>query len=87
MLQDLNPQMQGKSGSGANQGVLVAEVQPGSPAETAGVHSNDLLLSVNRHPVNSAKQATEEISKAKEGDSLLLLLKRDEGTFFAALSK
>jgi len=66
---------------------MVAEVQPGSPAELAGVRSGDILMSVNRHPVNSAKQAVEEISKAKETDSLLLLLKRDEGTFFAALSK
>ena len=86
-LQDLNPQMQGRSRAGGSQGAMVAEVQPGSPAELAGVRSGDILMSVNRHPVNSAKQAVEEISKAKETDSLLLLLKRDEGTFFAALSK
>ena len=87
MLQDLNPQMQGKSGPGGSQGALVAEVQPGSPADLAGMRSGDIVVSVNRHPVNSAKQAAEEISKAKETDSILLLVKRDEGTFFAALSK
>jgi len=87
MMQDLNPQRQGKSGPGGSQGALVAEVQPGSPAAMAGVRSGDILLSVNRRPINSAKQAAEEIFKAKEGDSLLLVLKRDEGTFFAALSK
>jgi serine protease Do len=87
MLQDLNPQMQGKSGSGGSKGALVAEVQSGSPADLAGVRPGDIVVNVNRHPVNSAQQAAEEISKAKEADSLLLLLKRDEGSFFAALSK
>jgi serine protease Do len=86
-LQDLNPQMQGRSKAAGSQGALVAEVQPGSPAEAAGVRPGDRVVSVNRHPVNSARQAAEEISKTREGESLLLLLKRDEGTFFAALAK
>jgi S1-C subfamily serine protease len=71
----------------SSQGVLVANVQPGSPADLAGVRPGDILLSVNRQPVNSTKQAVEVISKAKDTASLLLLLKRDEGTFFAALAK
>jgi serine protease Do len=71
----------------SSQGVLVANVQPGSPADLAGVRPGDILLSVNRQPVNSTKQAVEVISKAKDSDSLLLLLRREEGTFFAALAK
>ncbi len=86
-LEDLNPQMKKMFGSKGSRGVLVANVQPGSPADTAGVRPGDVLLSVNRQPVNSADQAVEVISKAKDRDSLLLQLRREEGTFFAALSR
>ncbi len=86
-LQDLNPQMKGLPKSQNSQGVLVANVQPGSPADLAGVRPGDILLSVNRQPVHSTKQAVEVISKAKDSDSLLFLLRRSEGNFFAALAK
>jgi serine protease Do len=86
-LEDLNRQMKGSSRPKSSQGVLVANVHPESPADLAGVRPGDILLSVNRQPVNSMKQAVEVISKVKDSDSLLLLLRRDEGTFFAALAK
>ena len=86
-LEDLSPQMKGLYGPKGSQGVLVANVQPGSPADLAGVRSGDILLSVNRQPVNSINQAVEVISQTKDDDSLLFLLRRDEGTFFAALAK
>ena len=77
----------GEAGQKADRGVMVANVQPGSPADRAGVHQGDLLLEVNRKPVNSAGEAKEMISRAKDKDSLTLLLKRDQGTFFAALTE
>jgi serine protease Do len=86
-LEDLNPQMKGLLTPKSSEGVMVANVQAGSPADLAGVRPGDILLSVNRQPVHSTKQAVEVISKAKDSDPLLLLLRRDEGTFFAALGK
>jgi serine protease Do len=85
-LQDLNPGAAGQSGSKGDRGVLVAGVQPGSPADLAGVHQGDVILGINNQSVNSAKEAQEAISKANDKDSLLLLVKRGEGTFFAALT-
>jgi serine protease Do len=85
-LQDLKPGMSGESTSKVDRGVLVASVQPGSPADLARIHQGDIILGINRQPVNSVKEAREAISKAKDKDSLLLLVKRGEGTFFAALS-
>jgi serine protease Do len=85
-LQDLKPGMSGQSTSKADHGVLVASVQPGSPADLAGIHQGDIILGINRQPVNSVNEAKEAISKTKEKDSLLLLVNRGEGTFFAALT-
>jgi serine protease Do len=35
-----------------NRGVLVNSVERGSPAEKAGVHTQDILLEINDHPIN-----------------------------------
>jgi serine protease Do len=85
-LQDLNPGMSGAPTSKGDHGVLVASVQPGSPADLAGIHQGDVILGINRQPVSSVKEAKEAIAGAKDKDSLLLLVKRGEGTFFAALT-
>ena len=85
-LQDLTPGMSGQSPSTTDRGVLVANVQPGSPADLAGIHQGDIIVGINRQPVNSLKDAKEAITKVKDKDSLLLLVKRGEGTFFAALT-
>jgi serine protease Do len=85
-LQDLNPGMAGPPTSKADHGVLVASVQPGSPADLAGIHQGDIILGINRQPVTSVKEAKEAIAGTKDKDSLLLLVKRGEGTFFAALT-
>jgi serine protease Do len=85
-LQNLNPGMPGSSSSKADHGVLVATVRPGSPADLAGIHQGDVILGIDRHPVTSVKEAKEVITGAKDRNSLLLLVKRGEGTFFAALT-
>jgi len=86
-LKDINPGKQKESNSKGPQGVVVASVQPGSPADLAGVHAGDILLSVNRHPVNSVKEALEAVSNTPDQDSLLLQVKRQQGSFFVALAK
>ena len=43
------------------QGVAVAQVQPGSPAEDAGLSGGDVILELNRKPVTSADQFRNEV--------------------------
>ncbi len=86
-LEDLSSQTKGGPGMKDRSRVLVAGVRPGSPADTGGVRPGDILLSVNRKPVHSAQEAAEAIAKTRDEDSLLLLLKRNEGTLFAALTQ
>ncbi len=68
------------------QGVAVAGVQGGSPAERAGIREGDSILEVNRNPVHSAKEAVEAISKSDNKDSLLLLVQRENSSFYVALA-
>jgi membrane-associated protease RseP (regulator of RpoE activity) len=47
-------------------GVVITEVQPGKPAEMAGVKAGDVLLSINEKPVTRQEALPEEIQKAGE---------------------
>ena len=86
-LQDITPQMADKRGLKANHGALVVGVQPGSPAAEAGMRAGDIILEVNRQPVESVKDTREPFAKAAEKDSLLLLVQRGEGNLFVVLEK
>ena len=87
LLQDVNPQMAGQRGLTANHGVVVVGVQPGSPADRAGIHKGDVILEVNHQPVNSVTEVKGAITKANDEGTLLLLVKRERGSFFIALEK
>jgi serine protease Do len=52
-------------------GALVTEVAPDSPAQEAGLQRGDLILEINRQPVDDAQDAMKLIRKAK-GNRLLL---------------
>ena len=65
---------------------MVAGIQNGSPAERAGIQRGDVILEMNRQPVHSVEEARQFVAKAGEKDPLLLLVKRDRGNLFIALT-
>ncbi len=85
-LQDLSPKMAQRLGVKPGEGVVVGGVQSGSPAERAGLHQGDILLQVNRQSVRSVSEARELVNKAGEKEPLLLLVKRDGGSFYLTLT-
>jgi serine protease Do len=85
-LREVDPGTAKRWGMAAGEGVLVAAVQPGSPAASAGVRPGDVILEVNRQKVASVQEAQAEIRKTGDGDSLLLLLRRGDSTRFAVLT-
>jgi serine protease Do len=85
-LQDLTPTDRRQLGLDGGRGVGVANVAPGSPADTAGVEPGDVVLEVNRHPVASSDAVRREAGKTPAGQPLLLLLRSQDGSNrFAAL--
>ena len=69
----------------AREGVIVADVQPGSPADEVGIQTQDVIVQVNRVKIRSLKDYTREISKAAEKKSAALLIKRGRSQFFVVL--
>jgi serine protease Do len=84
-LQDLTPQLSRQLGIRVEEGVLVTHVEPGSPADRAGLRRGDVLLEVNQTPVSSTREAISAI-RGNSGNTLLLMVQRGEGKLFVALS-
>ena len=85
-VQDLSPQLAEQLGLDTEErGVVVSDVAPGSPAAEAGLREGDLIKEVNRHSIQNLADYTLITEKAKKGESLVLLIKRDVSAFYTVL--
>jgi serine protease Do len=70
-------------------GAVVAQVEPGSPADQAGIQQGDVVVGVGTRPVESPDQAASAIKAATRGNkqdhSLALRILRNGQTAFVAL--
>jgi len=66
-------------------GVVVASVEPGSPADEAGLQRGDVVLEVNRQSIENESAYGKAIKKIEKGKSVLLLVRRGDNTIFMAL--
>ncbi len=64
------------------QGVAVAQVQPGSPAEDAGLSSGDVIQQIDRKPVTSADQFRNDVKQAPADKDMLLLVWSNGGSSY-----
>ncbi len=55
-------------------GAAIEDVQPGSPADDAGLTPGDVILEVNRHPVANADSFVSQVHAAPAGKDILLLV-------------
>ncbi len=66
-------------------GVVVQRLKPGSPAAAAGLRPGDVLLEVNRKPVNTVAEF--EAAYKGAGEKLLLLVHRKGATVFVVVKR
>ncbi|HVO40738.1 MAG TPA: PDZ domain-containing protein [Spirochaetia bacterium] len=72
-----SPSNQG-SGRPSEPGVLVVSVQPGSPAEKAGIVRGDIILNVNGTAVNTLRDVRQTIAKQSPGDTVTLKVRHGD---------
>jgi serine protease Do len=84
-VQDLTPDVARKLGYDAGQGVLVAHVEPGSPAAQAGLRRGMRILEVNHQSVSTRDEFLHAIDQTAQTERLLLLVQHGQGTKFITL--
>ncbi len=84
-VQGLTDDVAKRLGYEGENGVVVAEVTPGSSAARAGIKPGMLVEEVNRERVNNPREFENAIKKTAKDKSALLLLKDGQGTRYATL--
>jgi serine protease Do len=66
-------------------GAVIESVQPGSPADNAGLQQGDIIMEVNRHAVQSASDVAQALSGVPNGQDALILVWSQGGSTFRVL--
>jgi serine protease Do len=87
-VQRITPEAARRLGLSSPKGVLVVEVQPGSPADLVGIEPADVIREVNQRAVTNVKDFERATRQGRRGDRILLLVQRgDNAVFFAVKRK
>lgn len=86
-VQKVTPDLSWRYGLSTTKGVIVVGVQPGSPADHAGIEPGDVIREVNQRPVNTAKDFEKSVRQGRKGDRVHLLVQRGDNTVFFALKR
>jgi serine protease Do len=77
VMQDVTPEIAKGLGKAPEKGALVGEVQPGSPADKAGVKAGDVVIAVDGSPVDGSKAVQRDVLSKKIGQRVSLEIWRD----------
>jgi len=85
-LADLTPDLRNElQAEGSVHGAIVEDVQPGSPADNAGLQRGDVIMEVNRHAAKSAAEVVQALSNVPNGQDALVLVWSNGGSTFRVL--
>jgi serine protease Do len=85
-LQDLTPDLRQQLQVPENiHGAVVARVEPGTPADDAGLSRGDVILQVNRQETQSAGDVQKSLSSVPEGKEAMVLVWSNGGSTFRVL--
>lgn len=76
-IQDLTPELAAAFNIEARGGAVVSQVEPGSPADKAGVQAGDVVTGVNGKRVSDASQLRNAVGLLRIGSDVRLELLRD----------
>ena len=85
-VQSLTGELAKEYGYENESGVIVTDVQSGSPAAAAGIRPGTLIKQVNRRTVNSADEFRQAVDEAK-GRAVVLLVRTDQYARFVVIER
>jgi serine protease Do len=85
-VQPLTPALAQQLGVKATQGLVVQNVQDGSPAADAGFERGDVIVEVNKKPVKSVAELKETVDKHGKGKPMLFRIQRQDASLFLTVT-
>jgi serine protease Do len=67
------------------EGVVVRSVRPGSAADKAGLRSGDVILEIDRKPIEDLSDFQKAVGNINKDEVVLVLVDRGETTLFLTL--
>jgi serine protease Do len=83
--QDLTPELAQQLGVEEGSGVVITDVQPGSPAAKADLRRGDVIVEVDRQPVENVGDLREKLGQTD--DRVLMLISRGDATLFIPMKR
>jgi serine protease Do len=84
-VQELTPEIARNLGVSESKGIIVTNVEEGTPAEEAGLRRGDVILEVNQKKVANLRDYRAALGRVGSTDSLLLLVRRGNNVLYVAL--
>ena len=84
-VQELTPEIARSLGLAESKGVVVSNVDDGSPADEAGLRRGDVLVEANQKKIDNLRDYRAALGRIAGGDSLLLLVRRGDSVLYVAL--
>ncbi|MEM2083556.1 MAG: trypsin-like peptidase domain-containing protein [Nitrososphaerota archaeon] len=78
---DLTPQLSSYYNLPVQEGVIIAKVIRGSPADISGIEEGDIILSVDRMPIKNMMELQKIIQNKKVGEEITIRIIRDYKTY------
>ena len=86
-VQELTPEIAKQLGYSGDKGVVISDVEPGSPAAEAGLRRGDLIKEINRNPIESLDDYNQTMASVEKDKSFLVLIRRGENTLYVVVSE
>ena len=80
LIQSVDPALGKALGMDRARGALVGEVEPGGPADKAGLKAGDVIVSVNQTPINHGQELPRLVARHQPGGKVSLTVMRDQAT-------
>ncbi len=85
VVDEISPETAGRYGVTDKKGLIVVQIEDNSPAYESGIRPGDIIVEMDRHPVNNLQEFTEKMAQYKKGDTVLFLIKREDTTLYLVL--